>query len=55
MRSRERLSDSDSDVRGEAMRGLALRKDMRAATAILDGFSGMTARISRSTLRLAEV
>ena len=32
----ERLSDSDVDVRGEAMRGLALRKDMRVADAILD-------------------
>jgi HEAT repeat protein len=31
----ERLSDGDADVRGEAMRGLASRKDMRAASAIL--------------------
>ncbi len=32
----ERLSDFDADVRGEAMRGLALRKDLRAVRAILD-------------------
>jgi len=32
----ERLVDDDADVRGEAMRGLALRRDLRAARAILD-------------------
>jgi HEAT repeat protein len=32
----ERLADDDADVRGEAMRGLALRRDVRAARAILD-------------------
>ena len=32
----ERLHDSDPNVRGEAMRGLARRQDMRAAPAIID-------------------
>lgn len=34
-----RLSDTDSEVRGEAMLGLARRQDMRAAEAILTELS----------------